>query len=78
MIALLVIMVQELANAVPQRIFSEEDHLIQAAFLNSPHAHFLNDFNRFEFVHGTGSEPLLPTVKLSYSFLKPYPFKHNS
>ena len=37
MIPLVVIMVQELANAVPQRIFSEESHLIQAAFLNSPY-----------------------------------------
>ena len=40
MIALLVIMVQELANAIPQRIFSEENHLIQAAFLNSPYEPF--------------------------------------
>src|SRR5215471_6357669 len=37
MIALLVIMIQELANAIPQRIFSEENHLIQATFLNSPY-----------------------------------------
>jgi hypothetical protein len=35
MVPFSMIMVQELANAVPQRIFSEENHLIQAtAFLN--------------------------------------------
>src|SRR6516162_9575024 len=35
MIALHMIMIQELANAVPQRIFSEKNQLIQTAFLNS-------------------------------------------
>jgi len=32
-----VIMVHKLANAGPQRIFTEENHLLQAAFLNVPY-----------------------------------------
>jgi hypothetical protein len=40
MIAFLVIIVQELANAVPQRIFPEKNHLIRADFLNSPYEVF--------------------------------------
>ena len=30
-------MVYELANAGPQGIFTEENHLLQAAFLNGPY-----------------------------------------
>ncbi len=39
-IALQVIMVHKLANAGPQRIFTEENHLLQAAFLNVPYKSF--------------------------------------
>lgn len=35
MIAFLVKMVQEFANAVPQRIFSEENHLFQTLLLDA-------------------------------------------
>ena len=33
-------MVQKLVNAVPQRIFTEENHLLQTAFLDGPYKTF--------------------------------------
>jgi hypothetical protein len=40
MISLQVIMGQKFADAVPQRIFTEEDHLLQTTFLDAPHKTF--------------------------------------
>jgi hypothetical protein len=37
MVALQVIMIQKLANAGPQRIFTEQNHLLQAAFFDGPY-----------------------------------------
>ena len=40
MITFQMVMLQKLANAGPQRIFTEENHLLQAAFLNRPYKTF--------------------------------------